>query len=215
MPPLLACTAEHVRRLTGSTDRQLRYWDTTGFFAPSYADVCRRRPFGRIYSFRDVVGLRTLAILRNRHKVPLQELRTVAKSLSEDEAPWASRRFFVAGRHVYFEHPETHALVAARPASQTVLPIAMHEIIRATEEDVAKLQERPAKEIGRVVRNRFVLHNAPVLAGTRVPTRAIWGFHAAGYDTDAILREYPGLQPADVEAAIAFEREHHSAGLAS
>jgi uncharacterized protein (DUF433 family) len=49
------------------------------------------------------------------------------------------------------------------------------------------------------------VHNAPVLAGTRVPTAAVWNLHRAGYAVGAILREYPRLKPADVEVAIAFE----------
>jgi DNA-binding transcriptional MerR regulator len=76
-----AFTAEQVERLTGLTKSQLRYWDRTGFFRPTYVDA-GRRVYGRIYSFRDVVGLKTLGILRNANKVPLQHLREVAKSLS-------------------------------------------------------------------------------------------------------------------------------------
>jgi uncharacterized protein (DUF433 family) len=37
------------------------------------------------------------------------------------------------------------------------------------------------------------------------PTEAIWNFHAEGYDTHAIIREYPRLAPEDVRAAIDFE----------
>jgi uncharacterized protein (DUF433 family) len=50
-----------------------------------------------------------------------------------------------------------------------------------------------------------VLNNTPVVAGTRVPTEAIWNFHEAGYDTDAIIREYPQITAADVRAAIMYE----------
>jgi uncharacterized protein (DUF433 family) len=45
-----------------------------------------------------------------------------------------------------------------------------------------------------------------VIKGTRVPTSAIWSFHVAGYDTEAIIAEYPTLEPADVEAAVAHEQ---------
>lgn len=83
MAELAAFTAEHVCRLTGLSSRQLRYWDRTDFFSPTLLDDHRRRAFGRIYSFRDVVGLGTTSILRNIHRVPLQELRRVGAWLKE------------------------------------------------------------------------------------------------------------------------------------
>lgn len=75
MSTIVAFTADQVCQLTELTKRQLGYWDRTAFFPPHYADGNRRRPFSRIYDFRDVVGLRTLALLRNKHNVPLQQLR--------------------------------------------------------------------------------------------------------------------------------------------
>ena len=77
-----AFSEEQVERLTGLTKAQLRYWDKTGFFAPKFADENRRRAYSRLYSFKDVVALRTISILRNQHNVPLQHLRKVAEKLS-------------------------------------------------------------------------------------------------------------------------------------
>ena len=66
-----AFSANHVVHLTGLSHSQLRYWDNTGFFRPRYASENRRSPFGRVYSFQDVVGLRTLGILRKRYGIPV------------------------------------------------------------------------------------------------------------------------------------------------
>lgn len=213
MPALLAFTAEQVRRLTGLTDRQLRYWDNSGFFSPAYADEQRRRPYGRVYSFTDLVGLRTLAMLRNTHKVPLQELREVAERLAhdgqpqQDQNPWTGRRFWVAGRHVFFEDPEVGVLVSARPKFQAIIPLDLEEIARSTEAEANRLRERDQDDIGGIERHRHIAHNAWVIAGTRIPTSAIWAFHEAGYDADGIVRQYPSLHPKDVEAAITYERK--------
>ncbi|HEY7295362.1 MAG TPA: DUF433 domain-containing protein [Dehalococcoidia bacterium] len=54
------------------------------------------------------------------------------------------------------------------------------------------------------------MHNAAVLAGTRIPTAAVWNLANAGYNTDAILREYPRLRAEDVEAALAYEAKRHA-----
>lgn len=206
MEELLAFSAEHACRLTRLSQRQLTYWDRTRFFSPQFADENRRRAYSRIYSFRDIVGLRTVAILRNEHKVPLQELRRVGAWLKKHhDAPWASLTFYVGGRRVFFDDPATGSRMGARPLGQPVFPIAMEEIARDMGEAARRLRERSTNEVGKVTQHRYVVHNAPVLAGTRVPTSAVWNLHEAGYSSRQIIREYPRLKPKDVRAAIDYE----------
>ena len=207
MTELVGFIAEHVRRLTGISDRQLRYWDQTEFFTPTYVDENRRHPFSRVYSFRDLVGLRAIAILRNEHKVPLQELRRVGAWLKQHhESPWSELTFYVSGHRVFFDDPATGARMAGRPLGQTALPFAMEPVATEMRKAAERLREREPEQIGKILRYRYVAHNAPVLAGTRIPTAAVWRFRQAGFDTDAIIKEYPRLRPQDVKAAIRFEQ---------
>src|SRR3546814_16438357 len=76
-----AFSEEHASHLTGLSTGQLRSWDRRGFFSPQYAYDDRRAPYSRIYSFKDVVGLRTIAVLMKEYSVSLQELRKVAEDL--------------------------------------------------------------------------------------------------------------------------------------
>jgi uncharacterized protein (DUF433 family) len=55
------------------------------------------------------------------------------------------------------------------------------------------------------------MNNAPAIAGTRIMTSAIWNFHEAGYDADAIIEEYPRIKAADIRAALAFEAQRRKA----
>src|SRR5690348_14440076 len=138
MTELAAFTAEHVCRLTGVSARQLGYWDSTDFFSPELLEGYRRRAFGRIYSFRDVVGLRTIAILRNEHRVPLQELRRVGEWLSARiDRPWSSLQFALKGRRVVFLDPGSSAIVEPRGAGQEVLPIALEPIANEMRSEAA------------------------------------------------------------------------------
>lgn len=205
---IVAFTTEHVCRLTGLSTRQVRYWDDTGFFSPTMVDGFRKRAFGRIYSFRDVVGLRTIAILRE--KLPLQELRRVGEWLRhhhETATPWSSLRFALAGRKVVFFDPATGNPTEARGKGQIVFNVALEPIAEDMRKAAERLREREPDQIGQIVRNRYVVHNAWTVAGTRIPTESIWNFHRAGYDTAAILKEYPRLRAKDVTAAIEFEAE--------
>jgi len=213
MTQLLAFTADHVCRLTGLSGRQLRYWDATEFFSPTLVAGHRRRAFGRIYSFRDVVGLRAIAILRNEHRIPLQELRRVGEWLHRHhEMLWSSLRFaLLARKRVVFYEPETGVATEPRGKGQVVLEITLEPIANEMENAAGRLRDRTPEQFGQLARNRYVVHNAWVVAGTRIPTSAIWNFHRAGYSFDAIIREYPRLTMADVERAINFESHRKAA----
>jgi uncharacterized protein (DUF433 family) len=199
-------SANHVMRLTSLSQRQLNYWDETGFFSPQFAFENRRTPFSRVYSFRDVIGLRTIAILRKQHHISLQELRKVAQTLSEyHERPWSELTLYVAGKRVYFREPDTEAIREVLSGQYTYL--RLRSIIEDLTEEAKKLKQRSQEQVGRVERHRYVVHNAYVVAGTRIPTRAIWRFHSAGFSHDHIIREYPILTPPDIDAAIRHEQK--------
>jgi uncharacterized protein (DUF433 family) len=214
---ILAFTAENVCGLTGLSMSQLRYWDKTDFFSPEFLDDHRRRAFGRLYSFRDVVGLRTISVLRNAYRIPLQELRRVGEWLSthvRSETSWSSLRFALSGRKVVFaaeRAANAQHFIEATGDGQKVIQIGLEPIASDMRRRSLLLRERAHDQFGKVVRNRYVVHNAWVLAGTRVPTEAIWNFHQAGYDADAIVREYPRLTSADVKAALEFEAKRRAA----
>lgn len=107
--------------------------------------------------------------------------------------------------------PLRDVAVEPRGAGQEVLPIALEPIASEMRTAADRLRERQRDQIGQIVRNRYVVHNAWVVAGTRIPTEAIWNFHTAGYTTADIIGEYPRLTPEDVRAAIAFENDRQAA----
>lgn len=76
---------------------------------------------------------------------------------------------------------------------------------------IPNVLRRDESDVGMITKNRFVQHNRPIIAGTRIPTSSVWAFHEAGYSSEQILEEYPHLNPKDVNAAIAFEREQRQA----
>jgi DNA-binding transcriptional MerR regulator len=204
---IAAFTEDQVERLTGVTAAQLRYWDRTKFYVPAYADDDRRTPYSRIYSFKDIVALRTLNVLRNEHDVTLQHLRKVAKKLSHLAGDvWTGTTLYVLNRKVIFHEPGT-----AKPrevlSGQYILGVPLKRIVSDTKRELKKLRHRSLDSIGQVARSRFVNNNAWVVAGTRIATAAVRRFSEAGYTVDQIITEYPDLTPDDVEAALAHEKK--------
>jgi uncharacterized protein (DUF433 family) len=209
MNDVAAFNVDQVIALTGLSARQLAYWDRIGFFPPRYYE---RSPSGRttrLYTFRDLVGLRVLAMLRNTYHVPLQELRKAHGYLIEHyDDPWSEITFYVLGRSVFFDDPRSGVRrEGARPGQTVFAEIPMVRIERDIRAAANRLRDRTQDEIGKIAQYRSVMSHAPVLAGTRIPTSAVWNFHQAGYDTAAILKQYPSLTPDDVAAAISFEEQ--------
>lgn len=201
-----AFSAFHVCRLTGLSLRQLSYWDNTEFFSPYYASENRRSPFSRVYSFEDVVGLRVIAILRNERQIPLQKLRRVAEELIKyHPRPWSGLVLYVIGKDVLFKEPDTEVIrKAGHP--QGVFSVVVDAITTDMQSKADALRNRRADQIGNVERHRNIVHNAWTIAGTRIPTKTIWRYHQAGYNTAAIIKDYPQLTPADVSSAISHEQ---------
>jgi uncharacterized protein (DUF433 family) len=208
MSELLVYTAEYVCQLTGLSRGQLRRWERAGLWTASYDDAERRGPYRRLYSLRDVVALRVLALLHAEHRVPLAELPKVANWLARhDEESWDSLELDIVGQRVCLDGDGgADRNRSTTGAAGDVQRVEIRPIVEETRRAVARLRQRPPEDVGRVSQRQDVLGNATVLAGTRIPTAAVWDFHAAGYDTAAILGEYPTLTPADVHAAIAYER---------
>jgi len=104
---IAAFSEEDVERLTGVSIRQLRYWDSTGFFKPRLADENRRWAHSRVYDFRDVVCLKVLNIIRNQEGVPLPRLREAKEKLSHlGDDVWARVQLFILNRRVVVYNPE-------------------------------------------------------------------------------------------------------------
>jgi len=202
-----AFSEEQVEQLTGLTKAQLRYWDRTGFFAPKYAEEDRRRAYSRLYSFKDIVALRTISVLRNQHDVPLQHLRKVAEKLSDlKDDLWIKTKLYVLNRKVIFHEPGT-GLPREIVTGQYVIGVLLKTIVSDTRKDVERMHRRDRSKIGQVERSRFVSHNSWVVGGTRIPTAAIRRFKEAGYTNKQILNEYPDLKLRDIAAALLHEEQ--------
>jgi uncharacterized protein (DUF433 family) len=199
-----AFSEEHAEHLTGVSRKQLRHWERIGLLRPSYADEAHV-PYGRIYSFRDLVSLRVLNELRNEGGCSIPHLLEVSKKLSRlSDDPWAATTLYVLNKRVVVV--ESGSRVKFELVSgQRLLDIPIRVRISGMRSRVAELNERGPDELGRVIRAKFVAQGQPTIAGTRIPVAAIKSFASAGYDTASILKEYPDLTPADVEAAIAYQ----------
>jgi len=196
-----AFSAEHASRLTQVSPKQLADWDRDGFFPPEHASEDRGEALSRIYSFQDIVGLRTLAILRKKYKVPYSHLKEVAPELEKHAIrPWSEITLYVLKKRVYFAEPEIGKIRGVKDNQYALFPLeSVAEEMRAA---VEKLRLRSENSVGHLQRRRNVAHNSWVISGTRILVRSIKEYAAAGYSIAEIIREFPSLTEPDVEAAL-------------
>lgn len=205
-----AFSEEQAAQLTGISINQLRRWDKDGFFNPAFGTEQRRVPYGRVYSFRDIVSLRVLNALRNEEKIPLSHLRKVSDELAHlGDERWTASTLFVLGKRVVIRDGQTSRRREV-VSGQLVLNIPLKVVIASTRKAVEELNDREAK-VGKIVHSRFVAQNEAVLSGTRITVASIQGFSSAGYSVAEILREFPDLQAADIAAAIAYNGSRQAA----
>jgi uncharacterized protein (DUF433 family) len=164
----------------------------------------------RVYSFKDVVGLRVIAVLMKEHKISVQHLRKIAQNLlNYTETPWSSLKLMVCKGEVSFIDPASGRAQGVLSGQYVLVPIIdqIQHVQRAT----ADLSRRRADQIGAMENHRNVVHNARVFAGTRIPVRAVARFLDAGYSVEAIIDEYPSLTSADIEAVKREKSEQFAA----
>lgn len=212
MSILMAFTTQQVADLASITRSRLRYWEQTDVFEPTYIEHRESGPYRRIYSFRDLVSLRTIARLRKEFRVPLDELRRVSAYIGESsESPWSDLAIRIYANHLAFGDPRTGEWMSSQAVGQLLLEIELDEIRNESEREARRLLLRDPETYAQVTRNRNVMSNEWVLAGTRIPVQAVVSLHNAGYSPEAIIAEYPSLVPADIDAALMHENRMRSA----
>lgn len=198
--------------LTGIPVRRLRDWAKAGIVAPQLGAEHRSPddPPGRFYVFPEVVGLRALALLRER-RVPLHELRKVQPWLIRHAPPpWERLRIGVSDeRRLCLDGGDGECDARTAPFCLELGGIAAE--LRTA---LAELRRRRPEDVGRVTRDRRIRGGEWILAGTRIPTWSVMQMHEEGYDRAAIFQQFPQITEADVLAAIEHEQRQGWKGFA-
>ena len=148
-------TGGEASRITGVKYSTLDYWDRSGFIRPSIsiARGLSGRGRDRIYSFRDLVALRTARELRGQG-VPLQRIRKIVRFLSESaelDQPLAQARLVVVGDDVMVVRGQDGSLESAldRPGQGVLQFVLVLELNRLVNEvlRLAEAEER-SREAG-------------------------------------------------------------------
>lgn len=178
--------------------RQVDYWSSTGLIEPSASVQVTPRRRVRLYGYTELMSLLVAAALR-REGVSLQHIRVIVERLRRVgyPEPLTQVSFAVVADRVYFQHPDGTWEGDVRPDQVVLHQVLELAPLRALIRDA---ERRPSETVGHVEKRRGVMGSKPVIAGTRVPVATIKRFLLSGRTVDDVLRAYPELERADVDA---------------
>jgi len=163
-------STREVQRLTGTTARQLQWWDEKRIIVPT------RTGRNRLYSAEDLVEIQVIEELRRRH-ISLAAVRRVLRFLRRETGVRLSRlasgkseyHLLLDGRNLYLETDSKQIVNLIRNTTQPVFVICLSEAARRVEVALPLLEQpsyvrsrraashkRPATRIGSRARIREV-----------------------------------------------------------
>ncbi len=191
----MAFSIQEAARLGHVSEWQLRDWSN---------DLYRPHWKSGLFTFRDLLALRTLSSLRE--KVSRHELRRAGAAMRKHYAePWSRLRVGVGPKNrIYFADPKTGAWLSADGIEQRITPEALDHIAEQLERDVRHARQRDPRTYGKITRTRGVCGSRPRVDGTRITVDALRPFIDGSAPDRVILQEFPTLCAADIMAVRNF-----------
>lgn len=189
--------------MSGATLRQLAHWRA----GPS----ALLRPAGHqprarlLYSFPDVVALRTIVYLRRSRNVSLQRIRRAVEQLRVlGEVEHLSTYTLIAvGRDVVWRQSSTDAVALTGQPGQFLLAHMVDILSEFTTKTGVEVRSLQAPEPGVSV-NRDILAGYPVIEGTRVPYDLVADLLSDGMTAADVAAIYPSVATDAALGALAF-----------
>lgn len=195
--------------LTGTTTRQLYSWRSKGVLIP---EVQASNP--ALYSFRDLVAVRTVAFLRSQ--VSFQKVRKAFDNLRQlDYLDHPSTyRFGTDGKTIAIEDRNGSVVDLVDQKGQLVM-FTLEEIFREFTNFAGSTVVDFERPLPRLEVNPHRMGGWPTIAGTRVPYDAVSDLLADGYYSPADVEHFfPSIVQEDAEDALQFSEmvESHKRG---
>ncbi len=189
-------------KMSGASVNQLAHWRNTGMLVPEIESV--KTPY--LYSFRDIVALRTFAWLRGDHSLQMirKSLDTL-RDLDMVEHP-SAYKLVKLGKSIGVQAEDEHAIDIARQPGQTTIGsladvFTEFETIKKRKVD-ALLRPRVGVEV-----NPSRLGGWPTITGTRIPFDLVAELISDGsVSPERVSEFYPGVSADAARDALDYQR---------
>ena len=195
--------------LSGATVDQLAYWRRATATHTPLLEPDAKRSGRYLYSWADVVALRSIVYLRQFRSLP--RIRNAVQLLRAlDPHEWrhlSAYKLRTTGTSIFVVTPDGTVLDidthAGTVMSETLLADVLNDFVREDGRTVPQF----ARPKAHVTIDPTVLGGYPVVSGTRVPYHVVAGLAEDGYTEAEIIELYPSVKPGTVADSRAFAQE--------
>jgi uncharacterized protein (DUF433 family)/DNA-binding transcriptional MerR regulator len=195
--------------LSGATVDQLAYWRRRTPSHPALLEPDAKRSGRYLYSWADVIALRSIVYLRQDKSLPRirAAVQTLAR-LQADEWTHLSRyKLASTGDSIVVVTPRGEILDVGKQPGTILDEVLLGDVLGVFQTADGRSVPSLPQPRDHLSVDPGVLGGYPVVTGTRVPYDVIAGLADDGYDEAEIIEMYPSVRGAAVADASAFAKE--------
>lgn len=195
--------------LTGATIAQLAYWRKDTPSAPALLVPGGKRSGRYLYSWADVVALRSIVYLRSEKSLPrIRRAAATLRALEADE--WthlASYSLISTRRSILVRTPKGQLLDVGEHPGTVLEETLMRDVLEPFETRTGRIVPALMSPRPHIAVDPGVLGGYPVVAGTRVPFDAVAALAHDRLDATEIGAIYPSVRREAIADATAFAEQ--------
>jgi uncharacterized protein (DUF433 family) len=195
--------------LTGATIAQLAYWRKDTSSAPALLVPEGKRSGRYLYSWADVVALRSIVYLRSEKSLPrIRRAVATLRRLEADEWTHLARYTLISTkRSILVRTPKGQLLDVGEQPGTVLAEILMRDVLEPFETRTGRVVPALKRPRPHITVDPGVLGGYPVLAGTRVPFDAVAALANDDLDPAEIAAIYPSVEREAIRDAIDFAEQ--------
>ncbi len=195
--------------LTGATVRQLAYWRKPTRSAPPLLVPEGKRSGRYLYSWADIVALRSIVYLRQEKSLP--RIRRAVGTLRSLEADtWvhlSAYRLISTPSTILVRTPSGQLLDLDRQPGTVLEETLMQDVLAPFETHDGRQVPALRRPRARIAVNPAILGGFPTIAGTRVPFDVVAALARDELEPDEIAAVYPSVDRDAISDAVSFAEQ--------
>jgi len=195
--------------LSGATVDQLAYWRKTTATHPPLLVPEAKRGGRYLYSWADVVALRSIVYLRQVKSLP--RIRRAVQTLrSIEPGEWghlANYKLVATGTSIVVMTPSGEVLDVDEHAGTVMDEVLLRDVLNGFQREDGHHVPAMAQPRDHLSVDPGILGGYPVVSGTRVPFDVVAGLADDGYSEAEIIELYPSVRSASIADARSFAQD--------
>lgn len=195
--------------LTGATKAQLAYWRKDTPSSPALLVPEGKRSGRYLYSWADVVALRSIVYLRSEKSLPrIRRAVATLRGLESDQWTHLGRyRLISAKRSILVKTPNGQLLDLGEKPGTILSEVLMRDVLEPFQTSTGRSVPALVRPRPHITVDPGILGGYPVLSGTRVPFDAVAALANDDLQPAEIVSIYPSVRDEAIQDALDFAEQ--------